>query len=185
MSIASYRRNVKRRVTGPFLPTCFPAALEQISPQNSLPPSTYVAYRKYISDLTSLPRYEREQCQEEEEEALNGIFRSLGRLTCEDVTFKRANTSVGLKRIVNRLMLDECRVVVQVSQKSWYESHSVGLLHTPDKEHFVLVSTHIPKSMQGLVTLDQVASKLALPSDRHMSRYPFNDANVTALPPAA
>ncbi len=182
MSIASYRRNVARRVTGPFIPTCFPAALEQISPYHSLPPGVYREYKDFVNWYGQLRREARETNNDELEYVIDRIVGSLGGLTCRDVLFKRAETPLGFKRIVNQLIAQDYRVAVDVS--TGRGAHTVGLLPLPEEGLYTLVSTQLPQTLQGVVTLDHISQRLFHHQDRHMSRYPFSDANITALPAA-
>ena len=62
--------------------------------------------------------------------------------------------------------------------------HTVGLLPTGEEDLFTLVSNQVPKSLQGVVSLQTIASRVVNHPDRYIAKYPFNNANITALPPA-
>lgn len=182
MSIASYRRNVARGVTGPRKPTCYPAAIEQILPNHALRPDTYVYYKDFAEWIAQYGPKQRETFLEECEEAYDYLFANLGGLSCKDVDFRRANSVLGFKRIVNQLLRDGFDVVVDVAMG--HEPHAVGLVPLPEEGYFYLASTHLPKTLQGVVTLDHIGQRLHYPVDRHFDAYPFNDANITAIPAA-
>lgn len=117
-------------------------------------------------------------------EDLIGYFaRKLGGVALDEIVYKRATTALGLKRIINKLIEEEYRVVVEVSIGR--EAHAVGLLPLPEPGYFTLVSNYLPKTLQGFVTLDHIAPRLSIPSDPHVAGHPINDSNITALPPAA
>ncbi len=181
MSIASYRRNVRKGVTGPYIPTCFPAALEQISPEHSLRPGVYRDYTDFVRWYSELSKRRRQDENGEFETIINEVVAGLGGISCKDVIFKRAETCLGLKRIVNRLLAEDYRVAVDVAIGRG--THTVGLLPLPEPGYFILASTQLPKTLEGVVTLDHVAKRLMVPCEPHLSAYPFSDANITALPP--
>lgn len=182
MSIASYKRNVKRGVTGPYSDTCFPSALEQLSPY-SMPPRVYTEYKEFVDWWGNFSKTQRAKHNEECKEMFDHILRPLGGLSCEDVLFKRARTVLGFTRIVLSLLREDYQIAVDV--RTYGGTHTVGLLPTGDPEYFMLLSTYIPKRLEGPVTLSHVGSCLVQPTDPFIARYPFNDANITALPPAA
>lgn len=113
-------------------------------------------------------------------EALDDLVQTLGGLCCQDLIFKKATTAIGLKRIVNRLIGDDYSVALDVRTQTGI--HTVGLIPI-EEGYFTLVSNHIPPKLQGVITLDALMPRLNIPNDRPMSRYPINDANITALPP--
>jgi len=51
-----------------------------------------------------------------------------------------------------------------------------------EKDHVVLVSTHIPKCLQGIVSLKKVGSHLAVNKLPRKDDYPFTNATLMALP---
>lgn len=181
MSIASYRRNVARGVTGPYKPTCFPASLEQLSPY-SIPAQAYLEFTNFIGWYYNLRKEHRDQALDQFTEALDGLVQTLGGLCCEDLIFKRATTAIGLKRVVNRLIADDFSVAIDIRTQGG--THTVGLIPV-EEGYFTLVSNHIPPKLQGIVTLDALIPRLNVPKDRYMPDYPINDANITALPPVS
>ena len=187
MSIASYRKNVARRVAGKYKPVCLPAALEQISPQ-AYRPQIYREYHEFMNWFSAIPPDKSEKYNPEVEELYERLVRPLGGLAFEDLIFKRANTPLGWMRIVNQLIREECRIVADIRYgKTLYSSHSVGIIPVSGQEdHVQLVSTHVPKPLEGIVPLQRVADRFMSvhPVYRHIPGYPMNDANIIALPPA-
>ncbi len=182
MSIASYKANERRRVTGPFMPTCFPASLEQVSPDHRLPPRTYQNWLDFLDWYESLSKKEKERAVPEQGEAMEDMFRSLGGFCCEDVVFKRANTPLGCIRIINRLIEEEYRVVIDIDyrrREDYY--HSVGLVPI-ERGYVTLVSNQIPRGLEGVIPLGKVARRLAMDPEPCVAAYPYNNANITALP---
>lgn len=183
MSIASYRRNVSKRVTGHNSPTCFPAALEQISPNHSYHPGIYRDYTSFIDWFSTLSLIERDKRIGDYEEAVSQIVKPLGGFACEDVLFSRATTTTGFLRVIRPLLSEGFRVVVDISRARG-TTHAVGLLPVGrEMDHVTLVSTHIPKCLGGIVDLRQIADHLAVPEETYMPGHPLNNANITALPP--
>lgn len=184
MSIASYKRNEKRGVTGPYKPTCFPASLEQLSPYG-LPPKAYTEYLDFIGWYFSIRgRDERDKHNPEYKEMFDNLVVHLGGLSCKDVIFRRANTSLGLVRIVKDLVRQDYQVAIDVRMQG-KGIHTVGLLPTGEEDYYTLVSNQIPQSLQGIVKLQDIAPRLSLHGEKYMKEYPFSNANITALPPAA
>jgi hypothetical protein len=183
MSIVSYERNVGRHVTGPFLPTCFPAALEQISPDHSYKPGIYQNYSEFNEWWGKIRRRERIHHMPE---YADGLVEPLGGYSYEDMVFSRATTPMGLARVVRRLLSEDYRVTVDIKYaiSGAYNAHTVGLLPTGYEGHVSLVSTHVPKCLSGIVTLEQIGERLAISAFPHRPEYPFSDANVLALPSA-
>ncbi len=180
MSIASYRRNVARGVTGPTKPTCFPASLEQLSPY-SIPPRAYLEYKDFINWYSDLRKEQRDLAVGQYAEMVDVLVESLGGLCCQDLVFKRVTTLIGLKRVVNKLIAEDFGVTLDV--RTQIGVHTVGLLPV-EEGYFTLVSNHVPPRLQGVVTLDDIMPRLNIPKDKSMVNYPLNDANIAALPPA-
>jgi hypothetical protein len=186
MSIESYRQNETKRVTGPNHPTCFPAALEQISPQHSYKPKIYRNYTEFINWYTSLSVKERDVRVADYEDEVSNLVEPLGGLSSEDVKFSRATTIAGFLRAVRPLLAEDWRVVVDIRSSGRSTiTHSVGLLSVgSETDHVTLVSTHIPKSLQGIVDLRHVASRISIPEMSYIAgHHPMNNANITAVPP--
>lgn len=182
MSLASYRRNVSRRVTSPYLPTCFPAALEQVWPHHGYRPSVYENYKEFIEWYCSMNKARREAHSADYEEMVNMLVRPLGGLSCEDVIFKHVNTPLGFVRVVNKLLNEECSVVADI--RVCLGPHAVGIIPTHEPGFVTLVSNQIPEKLQGVIPIQAVAERFLPNNDKPMTDYPFNNANILALPPA-
>lgn len=184
MSVRSYRRNVERKVTGAGLPTCFPAALEQISPNHALHPEVYKDYQEFIKSYDSMNKRQRNPAYKD---MINWIVEDLGDLTCNDLIFTRAHTYGEFSRIIRKLIRQTFRVSVDIVSPGTTDGsfHTVGLIPTELNNEFKLVSNQIPAPLRGIVTLSEVYPYIAQPKEEFRPRYPFNDSNITALPPAA
>ncbi len=187
MSIKSYRENVAKKVAGPNLPVCFPAALEQISPHHRYRPHIYSDHQDFLEYYYNSHRRKwREDNIEMLEERVDELVAPLGGLACSDVIFKRVNSPLGFMRVVKRLLEEECRVVVDIKYGGIHvdtSTHAVGILPVGESDYVTLVSTHIPKTLEGIIPLQKVATRIAVTSDRHINGHPINDANIVALPP--
>lgn len=186
MSITSYELNVSRRVTGKNKPTCFPAALEQISPFYEYDPDIYRDYSSFINWYCSMSLKKREKHVDELTEMYDELFLPLGGLSSEDALFRRASTPVGWMRIVRKLLTEDYGVVADIRYgPNRYESHAVGILPVPDAgpERVTLVSTHIPTKLQGVVGLIDVAQAMYYVPEIYATR-PVNidNANIVAIP---
>jgi hypothetical protein len=187
MSIASYERNVARKVTGPDFPVCFPASLEQVSSNYSYRPRVYRDYGEFIEWWDKIPPKRRHENDIFYEDMLNDLLKPLGGLACEDVQFSQATTPVGWMRVVKRALREEMQVVADIRYcTSIYTCHSVGILPTPQENYVTLVSTHIPKPLQGIVPLQRVAERMYyIPAiDSPSQRFPFRTSNIVVLPAA-
>lgn len=183
MSMASYRRNEARGVTGPYLPTCFPASLEQMCPYGGLRPKTYRNYLEFIDWYYPLKKTRREANNEHYKEMMDVVAWDLGKLSCEDLVFKQATTPRGMERILRKLWAEDYSVIVDIRVSRGI--HAVGVLPTPEPNFVTLVSNQIPPNISGVIPLSEVTKRMHPNNDKFMSQYPFNNANITALPPAA
>lgn len=188
MSIASYRRNVSRRVTGPRKETCLPAALEQISPHHGYEPEIYQDYTNFINWFFLFNACELDNYVGELKDMVSHLVWPLGGLACEDVLFRHANTAAGFMQHVKSLMRQDYRVVVDIKYggNRRYDAHSVGLLPVGGEVDYVmLASNHIPKCLGGIVALTTVAEHLmADPACLRDRQNPILGANIMALPPS-
>lgn len=110
----------------------------------------------------------------------------LGELTCDDVEFYAVDTFKEFEYTVRHLVNRECRVVLDIHLFNMPEddgTHALGLLPSEHPDFFKLVSNHTPRFLQGLVTLETIFDNLSFHDEPPSVRYPFNDANITALPP--
>jgi hypothetical protein len=186
MSIASYRRNVSKRVTGINTPTCFPAALEQISPRHSYRADIYRDYSSFVDWFCTLTLKQRDEHVSDYEDMVSHLVKPLGGFACEDIQFSRATTTSGFLRVVRPLLRDGFQVTVDISRSGGSSAtvHTVGLLPAGhETDHISLVSTHIPKCLQGIVDLRTVASHLAVVEETYLPGHPLNNANIAAVPP--
>ena len=181
MSIRSYQRNVDRKVTGPRIPVCFPAAIEQISPKNSYRPSIYTYYREFVEylDTLSFEESRNKNVISEYETVIEELVRPLGGLALEDIVMKKITTPVGLFRAFNKLIEEDYRIVVDIKYRN--DVHSVGIIPIQN-ELITLVSTHIPKNLSGIIPLSKVAEHLAIPESKPVKDHPISTANLIAIP---
>jgi hypothetical protein len=178
MSMESYRRNVRRGVTGRYTETCFSAVCEMLSP-GELKPETHKAYEHFVNWYSLLPR---QGLREAPAFAvmLDLIFTDLGYTSWRDIEYRKASTQFVLKEVVDNFVRRDHAVILDIDWDN--EVHSVGL--RPQKEGvFTLVSTGLPRDLQGEVSYDDLYNHRHLTKDPCLMRYPFNDANITALPP--
>lgn len=184
MSISSYRRNVKAGVTGAYKPTCFPSALEQISPKHELNPRDYVRYSRGIGTIDRLFReggQSLRQVKPFSKKLFASIIEPLG-CDFEDVEFRRAKNAYNLQRLVKSVLSEGCRVSVDLDLRGKDESHPVGLLELVDGR-FELVSNHVPYCLK-VAKLEEVFPFMEQSKDPPSKRYPFSNSNVTILPPS-
>lgn len=186
MSINSYKKNVERGVAGPDIGVCLPASLEQISPNHSYRPSIYTTYLEfvdYLDNLNNKQRRERETL-EEYEAIMERLVRPLGRTAVDNMILSRINTERGFISKIRKLHDNDYRVVVDIrygKNNPDRSVHSVGLI--PIERDFVtLVSTHVPKCLQGIISTEQLASRIAITDEPEIKGHPISTANVLAIP---
>ena len=185
MSIASYRRNVTRRVTGANFSTCFPAALEQISPYHGYRPNIYREYSSFVDWYCSFTLKERDRYIGDYEDMISQIVRPLGGFACDDIEFSRATSTSGFLRVVRPLLAEGYRVTVDISRSGGSSAtvHTVGLLPVGSEiDHVTLVSTHVPACLRGIVSLRQIANHLAVTEETYIPGHPLNNSNIVGLP---
>jgi hypothetical protein len=184
MSIKSYRKNVEKKVAGPRLPVCFPAALEQVSPNHSYRPQIYRTYKEFTEYLDGLSIVElsSKKVISECEDMADYLLRPLGGLLLNDIVMKTINTEIGLKRAMNAYS-DDHRIVVDVKygNSSRRSVHTVGVVSL-DADNLFLVSTHIPANIRGIISVSKLATSLARTEDNRVPEHPFATANFLAIP---
>ncbi len=185
MSIPSYRRNVWRGVTGQDTDTCFPAALEQVSPYCHLSPETYVAYERFVHGWNRLKKNNPRAINPRYKDLIGQIAWELGGIVFDDIEFERANTYREFSTIVRRLLRHEYRVTVDIHLDEFGKdtAHPVGLIPLDDGESLKLVSTWVPSFLHGVVSLRDVFENIDFHAEPYRQRFPFNNANITGLPP--
>jgi len=177
MSLRSYRRNVALGVTGASTPTCLPAALEQVSPYNQLPPDIYKAYRKHAkdSDLAST-----RELNARKREVFAKIAPHLGKFTCEDIEMELAPTEQIFKDMVACYTGLGWRIAVNLEDDRG-PMHSVGLI--PEKwSRFKLVSNYVPDELGKLATLHQIFPYLHQPDGELTRHNRYLEANMILVP---
>lgn len=186
MSIASYNRNVERGVAGPDLPVCFPASLEQISPNHSYRPNTYTDYLDFLEYYDPLPKNAKESKEiiEEYEKIVEKIIRPLGKYALDNLIYRHINTEQGFLANVNKLHEDNYRVTVDIKYGNAdiaNQVHTLGLIPI-EKNYVTLVSTHVPVNLRGVISLRQLAGRLAIITDSRSRSHPLTTANLIAIP---
>ncbi len=186
MSMASYRRNVSLGVTGQVTDTCYPAALEQISPYNRLNPDTYKKYEKFVRAWDKLKKKNPHAINPTFKDLISEVAWELGEIEFGDIYFDRVNTYREFSTTVRKLLRREYRITVDIHLDEFDKDtdHPVGLIPLSD-DAFKLVSTWVPHFLYGQVSLRDIFEYTAFSKEPYRQRYPFNDANITALPPAA
>lgn len=186
MSERSYWRNVSRGVTGSQLPTCYPSALERVSPSFSLSPDIYQTYASFMNWYREGDPVVSRILNPCYKEMITQIAWELGGLTCDEVEFYSVDTFREFSQTVKQLVKRECSVVIDVNESSGRNDesvHSLGLLPSENPNYFKLVSNHTPGRLRGFVTLEMIYDELAFPPESPTTLYPFAEANITALPP--
>jgi hypothetical protein len=186
MSISSYRKNVAKGVTGKYSDTCFPAAFEQISPYNRFEPQIYKKYCRFVSWYGRQEGQDKRQRNPVYKDMLAEIAWNLGEVDFDNIEFERAETYRNLSRIVRKLVRHDYRVAIDITTPNCEatECHAIGLVAVGD-EYYTARSTWIPRGLYGYFGLRDLFEIIEVPNDPPRLRYPFNDANITALPPAA
>jgi hypothetical protein len=185
MSIPSYRRNVWRGVTGQDTDTCFPAALEQISPYCHLSPDTYIAYERFMRGWSRLKKKDPWAVNPRYKDLIGQMALELGGADFDEVEFERAETYREFSTMVRKLLRHEYRVAIDIHLDGYGHdtAHPVGLIPFDDGESFKLVSTWVPSFLHGAVSLRDVFENIDFHPEPYRQRFPFNDSNITALPP--
>lgn len=185
MSIPSYRRNVRRGVTGERTDTCYLAALEQISPYDSLEPSTYRKYQRFIRFWDKTSGQEKRKINPLFKDLISQVAWELGEVEFDEIEFERVETYRQFSNTVRALLRHDFRVAVDIHLDEYGKdsAHPVGLIPLDDDGHFRAVSTWKPCSLYGAVTLRDIYAQIDIHNEPPRILYPFNDTNITALPP--
>lgn len=174
MSKSNYRRCVGLGVTGKNTSTCFPASVDKILPQCKVDAEYYRHY-----DL-AMQRYEKLPSRRQNP-ALKELYSDLREcIGSDELIFRRVEVLEELRDVVRAALRD--RIGITVDTTFGDETHSLGLEVINRKlGHFVLVSTHVPHQLRGIVTLGYLFPHISQPEEPHRVRYPFTDANVTLI----
>jgi len=145
----------------------------------------YLEWNKWWGTLPYQDR-RRGVYNEEYQEMIDKLVKPLGGLACEDLLFSRATTARGFVRVVKPLLAEGYGVLADIryTTNQKYLAHSVGILPTKETGYVTLVSNHIPKCLEGVVSLHQVGERIAIGEDVHKPDYPFSDSNIWAIPAA-
>lgn len=186
MSISSYRRNVSLGVTGKFTETCYPAALEQLSPRNRFEPTMYRKYARFAKWYENLEGQGKRQGNPAYKDMLSEMAWSLGEVEFDDIEFERADTYRDFSRIVRTMLRHDYRVAIDVRIVDCPppDYHAIGIVSVGD-DYYRGVSTWMPQPLRGYFDLRQAFETIYMHDDPPRVLYPFNDANITALPPPA
>lgn len=188
MSVSSYRLNVAKGVTGASTYTCFPAALEQVSPSHRFDPEVYLRYKDTIDLVESFEG----QDLRKKNPILRDLYADLAeRLGCHygDILFERLRSIGEFSERVIELLDSSHRVVVDIMTEGCHGGsngfvHSVGISPVGDICNGLvrLRSTWVPKQLSGVVGLESVYPHLSQLNDPPRKRFEFNDANMSAFP---
>jgi len=191
MSRASYKRNRELGITGPESGTCFPAAFDQLTLYRGIQPETYYHYEDIVDIALGYQGKQKRERNPLYKYLYGQIAVELG-ATYDDYKFRRLRTRRGFVNSVARMIEDGERVTVDILTDYCKRGldgycHTVGLVpvYEGDPELVRLVSTWVPDHLRGEVSLAELFKNLHQPiaADRHSESYPFNDSNVTSLPP--
>lgn len=186
MSINSYKRNVDRGVAGPDIGVCLPASLEQISPNHSYRAKIYTDYLEFVDFLGALTQKQQRSREvlEEYEVVIENLLRPLGRQAIKSLVLSRISTERGLVSKIRQLHDQDYRIAVDIKYGKLNperEVHTVGLIPV-DKDHVTLVSTHVPKCLQGVISTHQLAGRIAISKESNVKDHPIATANLIAFP---
>ena len=188
MSVSSYRRNVANGHTGPTTSTCFPAALEQLSPRHAFSGDVYQRYRDTVDIVCSLEGQGLRKVNPMLKDLYGYLATELG-YAYGDIAFERLRTIEEFRERVCDLLASSSRVVVDIMTEGCHGGaqgyvHSVGIsvVGSLCDQMVRLRSTWLPSELAGVIPLDSVFPHLAQLKDPPRQRYEFNDANLAALP---
>lgn len=184
MSIKSYQRNVELGVAGPHSSTCFPAALEQMAESYGYKPHLYEEYSAFGEWYNGLSEKGRRSQVDYFEDVIEDLVQPLGGLALQDVIFKRVVTASALARAAHNLSSAGYGVVVDISYGPPANEpvpHGVGLIPV-QKNYYTLVSTHVPRALQGIVSIDEIAKRLQVSPAPPIPGHPIYSSNLTAVP---
>lgn len=186
MSIKSYNKNVEKGVAGPEIGVCLPASLEQISPNHSYRSNIYTEYLEFVDYLDSLTNKERrsKEVLEEYEQIMERLVRPLGRKAVNNMILSRITTERGFITKIRQLHDNDYRIVVDIrygTSSPDKSVHSVGLIPV-ERDFVTLVSTHVPKCLQGVISTEFLASRIAISTETEVRGYPISTANLLAIP---
>lgn len=181
MSIKSYQKNVRAGAADPELGVCYPAAIEQLS-RFGYSSDIYQAYLDFCDNWEQYTERERRKNIHEYEDLIDRLVRPLGGLAFDDVIFKTVTSVNGLRRAYRKLCDEGYNIVLDIAcEPKDVIPHGVGLI--PIEGNYVtLVSTHIPKKLQGIVHIDKVAACLFVHDDEKLPGHPCHTGNLTAIP---
>ncbi len=164
--------------------TCFPAALEQMAEGYGYKPHLYEEYSAFGEWYNELSEKDRRSYIDYYEDVIENLVQPLGGLAFQNVVFKRALNIPALTRITRELISAGYSVVVDISYGAPAKDpipHGVGLIPV-QKDYFTPVSTHVPRALQGVVSVEDIANRMLVSSDPPIPGHPMYSANLTAVP---
>lgn len=191
MSIRSYFRNVQRGASGPGRSTCWPAALEQISPNHSLIPQDYRNYTAMVLHHNQLTPYQQYKNSPNVEQICSKILYRLGELTCRDLYYVTPKSASHLKKMVGELLVSKYRVVVEIEtdEGNSEDCHSLGLLPGKQRGKVRAFSNWVPNELKSEFPIENIFPILAKPQYIEIEEkmldgedYPWIEHSVSALP---
>jgi hypothetical protein len=188
MTMAGYKYKVSKGITGWDRPHCVPAAIEQVTDRRMTKVS-YEAYDRYVRSYTTLQKIGGETLRCAFRDTLTTIAQDIGLDSYNNFVYAKVERLADLKRTVNKLVRRDYGITLDVTggnlEDKYKDSHSVGLVPIED-DYFKVVGSWVPRPLHGIVELDDIYQYLNPHEDTvHLVRYPFADANITAIPPAA
>jgi hypothetical protein len=105
----------------------------------------------------------------------------LGGLSYQDLEYRRVKNSYQLGRTLLHYTNKDYGVVIQTTH-SKSTTHVVGLLPTEDENLYKGVSNQLRPSLRGLISVETIFAHLEPPTNTHSARYPFDGANLIAIP---
>ncbi len=190
MSKESYRRNLAVGAANPELPVCFLSACEQISPDDEFEPDFYNFWMEKIDAIEQLPIRRRNA---QFVSAYDDLANQCGLRSAEDIyckTFKSYHQESFTKGIRN-ILAKGCRVVVDIQVPGVTSlhgntpvSHAVGV-ERQGYSRYQLFSSWLPSGLEEPISASVLFGNIYHNwRSKYSSRYPFNTANVTILPPS-
>jgi hypothetical protein len=135
-------------------------------------------------DSLTLEELKKKEVLEEYETVIEDLVRPLGGLALEDLVMKRITTPLGLFRAFNSLVADDYRIIIDIKYGNASQArsvHSLGIIPVQD-DLVTLVSTHVPKKLQGIIPLSKVANHLAISTESPTKGHPLGTANLIGIP---
>jgi len=150
MTKENYKKLEELAVTGPYTPTCFPAAIDLVSKRDNISQDTYLRYANSWYD-----QQENGTNSKKTREIFRVVLKDAGGESRKRILMKRVKTPEECEKLLDKLKIGKFRVILFTHEGQ----HVVGLI--PQGRNWKMTGTHTPLSPETTLTSREVFNYLS------------------------